>query len=72
MNQELSSSEWKRSGVSKKLGECQQIKNIRTNTGILESILSMPVDDNQKENIFVTGMKWLGIVIDSRFLYKKN
>lgn len=62
MNMELSSSEWKRSNVGKKLGESQQIKNIRTNTAILETIESMPLNDDQRSKIFVIGIDWLGIV----------
>ncbi|EPB85949.1 hypothetical protein HMPREF1544_07281 [Mucor circinelloides 1006PhL] len=53
MNVELlGSSEWKRSNVGKKLGEFQQIKNIRTNTAILETIESMPLNDDQRSKIF--------------------
>lgn len=62
MNIELRSSEWKRPNVGKKLGESQQIKNIRTNTAILESIESMPLDDDQRSNVFVIGIDWLGDV----------
>lgn len=67
MNIELRSSEWKRPNVGKKLGESQQIKNIRTNTAILESIESMPLDDDQRSNVFVIGIDWLGIVVKHSF-----
>jgi hypothetical protein len=67
MNMELSSSEWKRSNVGKKLGESQQIKNIRTNAAILESIESMPLNDNQRNNVFVIGMDWIGIIVEQNF-----
>ncbi|KAI8888332.1 hypothetical protein K501DRAFT_157466, partial [Backusella circina FSU 941] len=52
MNKDLSSSEWKRSSVGKKLGESQQVKNIRINTAILESIESMLIDDDQLHGYF--------------------
>ena len=67
MNTELSLSEWKKFNIGEKLGESQQIKNIRNNTAILESIQSMSFGDEDKSNVFVPGMDWLGIVFKHNF-----
>lgn len=59
---DISSSEWKRSGVSTAAGKQQQVKNCRTNSAILHNLLQIPIKDLDRPNIFVVGMDWIGML----------
>lgn len=57
---ELGSSEWKKKNISPSVGRQQQIKNVRINKTILRALERMPVDDDERCQLFVLGMDWIG------------
>jgi hypothetical protein len=57
---DISSSEWKKDGVSASLVEQQQIKNVRTNSAILRQLHKLPIDEERKPNVYVLAMDWIG------------
>ncbi|KAG0175120.1 hypothetical protein DFQ28_005031 [Apophysomyces sp. BC1034] len=60
MGIKLGSSEWKKANVSKSLGKQQQNKNARTNKSVLRALERMPIDEENRGELIVLGMDWLG------------
>ncbi|KAG2221727.1 hypothetical protein INT45_007133 [Circinella minor] len=59
---ELSTSEWKKKGVGITTGKEQQVKNVRGNKAILKNLVSLPITDSDRENVFCLGMDFIGSV----------
>lgn len=62
MSMEVSCSEWKKYNTSPALVEQQQIKNCRTNSSILHNLKKLPIAEKEKEDMFVLGMEWIGML----------
>ncbi|KAI8641122.1 hypothetical protein BD408DRAFT_418659 [Parasitella parasitica] len=58
---EISSSEWKKGGISFGLAEQQQIKNVRTNSAILRELLKLPINQEKKNDLFVFIQRTIGV-----------
>ncbi|KAI7848070.1 hypothetical protein BDC45DRAFT_524499 [Circinella umbellata] len=59
---ELSTSQWKKKGTNKSAGRNQQVKNVRDNKSILKHLLSLPINDFDKKNVFCLGLDFIGTV----------
>ncbi|ORY94413.1 hypothetical protein BCR43DRAFT_442170, partial [Syncephalastrum racemosum] len=62
MKMELGSSEWKKGDVTPSTARQQQVKNARTNEAILRALERMPIDNDNRADLFVLGMDWLGSI----------
>lgn len=66
-NLELSSFEWKRVNARTKVGEAQQIKNIRTNAAVYQNLGRLPLNNIMKDKLVIIEMDWIGIVVKRNF-----
>lgn len=60
MDVELSSSEWKKHTTPRNLGIQQQVKNARVNKAMLKAVERTPLNDEDRDGLFVLGMDWIG------------
>ena len=57
---ELSASKWKKKSADRTTTKDQQVKNARGNKAILKKLLSLPIPDADRVNVFCVGIDFVG------------